>query len=65
LSRRKQIEEHFGTLSDEDWAPRYNMAPTQSVPVMRQDLKEPPALRFGRTSEEASETYRIVAESKV
>jgi putative SOS response-associated peptidase YedK len=43
LSRRKQIiEEHF--LADWDdlaWHPRYNIAPTQSVPIIRQNPKEP------------------------
>jgi putative SOS response-associated peptidase YedK len=43
LSRRKQIiEEHFDTASgDEDWSPRYNIAPTQPVAVIRQNPKEP------------------------
>ena len=43
LSRRKQIiEEHFDSVSgEEDWSPRYNIAPTQLVPVIRQDPKEP------------------------
>jgi len=43
LSRRKQIiEEHFDTISgDEDWTPRYNVAPTQPVPIIRQHPKEP------------------------
>ena len=43
LSRRKQIiEEHFDVVSgDEDWNPRYNIAPTQPVPVIRQNPKEP------------------------
>jgi putative SOS response-associated peptidase YedK len=43
LSRRKQIvEECFDTVSgDEDWAPRYNIAPTQPIPVIRQNPKEP------------------------
>lgn len=43
LSRRKQIlEEHFDVVSgEEDWAPRYNIAPTQLVPVIRQHPKEP------------------------
>jgi len=43
LSRRKQIiEEHFGSVSgDEDWSPRYNIAPTQPIPVIRQNPKEP------------------------
>ena len=43
LSRRKQIlEEHFDTVSGEaDWTPRYNIAPTQPVPIIRQHPKEP------------------------
>jgi putative SOS response-associated peptidase YedK len=42
LSRRKQIvEEYFDAGTGDDWAPRYNIAPTQSVPVIRQNPKEP------------------------
>jgi len=43
LSRRKQIvEEYFDCGSEEpDWTPRYNIAPTQPVPVIRQNPKEP------------------------
>ena len=43
LSRRKQVvEEYFDCFSDEpDWIPRYNIAPTQPVPVIRQNPKEP------------------------
>jgi putative SOS response-associated peptidase YedK len=43
LSRRKQIiEEHFDSVSgEENWNPRYNIAPTQPVPVIRQNPKEP------------------------
>jgi putative SOS response-associated peptidase YedK len=43
LSRRKQvIEEYFNTDSwGDDWSPRYNIAPTQLVPVVRQKPKEP------------------------
>ena len=43
LSRRKQIiEEHFESAPwDDDWSPRYNIAPTQQVPVIRQHPKEP------------------------
>jgi putative SOS response-associated peptidase YedK len=43
LSRRKQIiEEYFNTAAwDDDWIPRYNIAPTQPVPVIRQNPKEP------------------------
>jgi len=42
LSRRKQIiEEHFTALGDEDWNPRYNIAPTQPIPIIRQNPREP------------------------
>src|SRR5215469_5452219 len=38
LSRKKQIiEEYFGTDPwEQDWDPRYNIAPTQRVPIIRQ-----------------------------
>ena len=37
LSRRKQlVEEYFASVSGgEEWNPRYNIAPTQPVPVIR------------------------------
>lgn len=43
LSRRKQIiEEYFDTADwQDDWSPRYNIAPTQPIPVIRQHPKEP------------------------
>jgi len=43
LSRRKQlVEEYFDSVSDEqDWEPRYNIAPTQPVPVIRQNAATP------------------------
>lgn len=43
LSRRKQIlEEQFDTAPwEDDWNPRYNIAPTQPVPVIRQHPREP------------------------
>src|SRR5215472_10434620 len=43
LSRKKQIlDDHFSTVSgDEDWNPRYNIAPTQVVPVIRQNPRDP------------------------
>jgi|SRR3984957_13645261 putative SOS response-associated peptidase YedK len=43
FSRRKQIiEEQFDTADwQEDWSPRYNIAPTQAVPVIRQHPEDP------------------------
>jgi putative SOS response-associated peptidase YedK len=45
LSRKKQIiEEYFESSPwDEDWSPRYNIAPTQAVPVVRQNPGTSPA----------------------
>jgi putative SOS response-associated peptidase YedK len=42
LSRRRQlVEEYFDVSSDaDDWNPRFNIAPTQPVPVVRQHPKE-------------------------
>jgi putative SOS response-associated peptidase YedK len=43
LSRRKQIiaDNFDSTPFDDDWSPRYNIAPTQPVPVIRQHPNEP------------------------
>ncbi len=43
LSRRKQIiAGHFDTTDwEDDWSPRYNIAPTQQIPVVRQHPREP------------------------
>ena len=43
LSRRKQIiEEHFDSVPvEEEWTPRYNIAPTEPVSVIRQNPREP------------------------
>ncbi len=38
LARKKEIlAEVFDVGDDDDWSPRYNIAPTQSVPVVRQE----------------------------
>ena len=43
LSRRNQlVEEYFDAgPGEEEWGPRYNIAPTQPIPVIRQNPKEP------------------------
>jgi putative SOS response-associated peptidase YedK len=43
LSRRKQVvEKYFDAVSsEEDWSPRFNIAPTQPIAVVRQNPKEP------------------------
>ncbi len=42
LARKKEIlAEVFDVGDDVDWSPRYNIAPSQSVPVVRQDATRP------------------------
>src|SRR5215471_8928586 len=43
LSRRKQlIEEYFSSVDDGvEWEPRYNVAPSQNVVIVRQDRSAP------------------------
>jgi hypothetical protein len=42
LSRRKQlIQEYFDTADEVDWEPRYNIAPSQSIGIIRQDPAKP------------------------
>lgn len=41
VETKQTIEEYFDTPSwDDDWSPRYNIAPTQPIPVIRQHPKE-------------------------
>ena len=53
LSRRKKlVEEYFDSVAGgEDWSPRYNIAPTQPVPVIRQNptkrVRELSLMRWG------------------
>jgi putative SOS response-associated peptidase YedK len=45
LSRRKDLlAERFDVEPDDEWVPRYNIAPTQNVPVIRQHPDEPKRL---------------------
>jgi len=42
LSQRKQlIQEYFDTADEVDWEPRYNIAPSQSAGIIRQDRAKP------------------------
>jgi len=45
LSRHKELlAERFGVEPDDDWVPRYNIAPAQNVPVVRQHAEKPKRL---------------------
>jgi putative SOS response-associated peptidase YedK len=35
------VEEYFESAGEEDWVPRHNLAPTQTVSIIRQNPKEP------------------------
>ena len=42
LSRRKQlIQEYFDTADEVEWEPRYNIAPSQNVGIIRLDREKP------------------------
>jgi putative SOS response-associated peptidase YedK len=40
-AKERYLRDHFGIDGDVSWAPRWNIAPTQQVPVVHQDRKEP------------------------
>jgi putative SOS response-associated peptidase YedK len=40
-AKERYIRDHFGLDEDPTWEPRWNIAPSQSVPTIRQDPKEP------------------------
>jgi putative SOS response-associated peptidase YedK len=40
-AKERYLRDHFGLDEDPSWAPRWNIAPTQQVPIIRQDIKEP------------------------
>jgi hypothetical protein len=52
-------EEHFDASGDDDWSPRYNIAPTQPVPVIRQHLYE---LLPSRQSVSSTNSNLIIAD---
>jgi putative SOS response-associated peptidase YedK len=45
LTRAAKVAERFAIDPDDDWVPRYNIAPAQNIPVIRQHSEEPK--RFG------------------
>jgi putative SOS response-associated peptidase YedK len=40
-AKERYIRDHFGLDEDPSWAPRWNIAPSQPVPTIRQDRKTP------------------------
>jgi putative SOS response-associated peptidase YedK len=40
-AKERYLHDHFGLDEDPFWAPRWNIAPTQPVAVIRQDAREP------------------------
>jgi putative SOS response-associated peptidase YedK len=46
LSRVDKLAERFDIEPDDDWAPRYNIASAQNIPVIRQHPEEPKRYLF-------------------
>jgi putative SOS response-associated peptidase YedK len=40
-AKERYLRDYFGLARDVSWSPRWNIAPTQKVPIIRQDRKEP------------------------
>jgi len=40
-AKERYIRDHFGLDEDPPWTARYNIAPTQQAPIVRQDRNEP------------------------
>jgi putative SOS response-associated peptidase YedK len=40
-AKERYMRDHFGLEDDLSWTPRWNIAPTQQVPIVRQNNKEP------------------------
>jgi putative SOS response-associated peptidase YedK len=40
-AKERYLRDHFSLDEDLSWAPRWNIAPTQKVPIIRQHSKEP------------------------
>jgi putative SOS response-associated peptidase YedK len=38
---KEALKEYFGAQGNVDWSPRYNIAPTDRIPTVRQDRKQP------------------------
>ena len=51
LTRPVKLAGRFDVEPEDDWAPRYNIAPEQNIPVIRQHSEEPkrfgPKMRWG------------------
>jgi putative SOS response-associated peptidase YedK len=40
-AKERYLRDHFGLGEDPSWSPRFNIAPTQQVPTIRQDARQP------------------------
>jgi putative SOS response-associated peptidase YedK len=40
-AKERYIRDHFGLAEDVEWSPRFNIAPAQQVPTIRQDARDP------------------------
>ena len=40
-AKERYLRDHFGLDEDISWSPRWNIAPTQQIPIVRQHKSEP------------------------
>jgi len=40
-AKERYLRDHFGIEKEVSWQPRWNLAPTQKIPIVRKDRKEP------------------------
>jgi putative SOS response-associated peptidase YedK len=64
---REALKEYFGADADVEWSPRYNIAPTDLIPAVRQNavrpVRELSLLRWGLIpywSKDASSSYKMI-----
>ncbi len=67
LTRPEKLAARFAIEPDDDWVPRYNIAPTQDIPVIRQHPEKPkrfgPQMRWGLIpsgAKDASVGYKMI-----
>jgi putative SOS response-associated peptidase YedK len=41
IAKERYLRDHFGLDDDPSWSPRWNIAPAQQVPTIRQNRSEP------------------------
>ena len=59
LTRVDKLAGRFGIEPEDDWVPRYNIAPTQDIAVIRQHAEE--LKRFGSSMRWGADSFSVAA----